>query len=295
MSRNPDLPRPIHSHIYRAGGFTLIELLVVIAIIAILAAMLLPVLTRAKSKAKTAQCQNNMKQLTTATYMYINDYNNGVPYDGNNDWMSCLFDYYGKNHDVRICPVAPVTNNFNIAQVGDYSGTAILAWNRNQKWWGSIGYNGWAYYYGGGFKQPGTGDVGTHGPLTMNPPGNPPWDFPTESAYDHPSDIPLFYDSFWVDAWPMENNPGWTATGWNYFGGYQQGSNGGSSGEMLRLAPRHAIGVPNMPKGYTGGRLGLPGSCNLGFKDGHVGLVKAPALWTYEWHPGWDFTQIPQN
>jgi prepilin-type N-terminal cleavage/methylation domain-containing protein len=55
------------------GGFTLIELLVVIAIIAILAAILLPVLDRAKLRAQEATCLNSQKQLATAWLMYVDD------------------------------------------------------------------------------------------------------------------------------------------------------------------------------------------------------------------------------
>jgi prepilin-type N-terminal cleavage/methylation domain-containing protein len=131
----------------RRWGFTLIELLVVIAVIAILAAMLLTTLARARDKARSAQCAGNLRQWGLAYRMYADDNSDFLPRRGQgvqvlarinrpDDWFNALPTYFGLSSFQQLVtndlkPAAHSSSVFVCPSADDPGGTYFLPYGMN--------------------------------------------------------------------------------------------------------------------------------------------------------------------
>ena len=274
----PPLPaQPNKQFLIRIGkpAFTLIELLVVIAIIGILAALLLPVLGRARLKAKEIQCLSNTRQLTMATSIYVADqekqpaYNAPAFPDGN--WMGTLIDY-AKDKNLRLCPLAPLRTPAPAS--GNRQGSADGAWvrwtsDRKTMFYGSYGFNGWLYsqvvLFGGG------------------PHPRPHFFFSNQGSLEKPSQTPVFFDENWLDTWPLETDlPARDL----YNGETFVGGPGVYNIGRCTIARHHVRSPASAPRHVAPGQR-LPGALEMGMADGHSEFVDLEHLWNLSWHYGW--------
>ena len=263
----------------RQRAFTLIELLVVIAIIAILAAMLLPVLQSAMIRAKDINCKNNLKQLGTAEQLYLTD-NNGqfFPYNSGT-WLVPLRPVYNNVDKLVACPMTS-TWPANLGTLA--AGTFDRQW-----YWtgssvttnGSYTINGWLY----------------SGNWTYSGVGSPTEAFKQQTAVMNPVAAPAFADGIWPDAWPETNDVpannlqlgGQTGATLDVVPGTCPDVSGGPEGMQRYMIARHGPHRVGLPPTSISNKQIWPGGINMVFVDGHVEDESLNNLWELYWHLNW--------
>ncbi len=242
----------------RRGRFSLVEVLVVVAVAALLVAMLMPKISRARAMARRTNCLANTGRMSLGAQAYMKDYNAFIVLDQKQlnetgDWMKDL-EPYGNNEKLRQC--------------GEASGEASRPGTADRPWrWpeptrittGAYGYNGWLYdpvrleLPEKNVKKPGN-DLDVDNPNRKG--------FWTKTTVTlKRAQIPVFFDAIWTESLPEPTD---TVVDL-YIGSYT-----GDANQMGRVAiDRHKKQI------------------DVSFLDGHSETVDIPKLWTLDWNAQW--------
>jgi prepilin-type N-terminal cleavage/methylation domain-containing protein/prepilin-type processing-associated H-X9-DG protein len=256
----------------RRHAFTLVELLVVIAIMAVLIAMLLPGLGRAKKVAKTSRCLANSRAMGQSLNIFMSDRQTNIKYTTftpNNAWTAILKEY-GNTDKLRACP--------EVTDPPTGTGT-INAGSVTRPWYlpsgdtryiaaGAYAINGWIQ--GGDYNTMlGYANGGVTNKATVA--AFHKWPFVGIAQ----SQVPVFAEATWPDGWPRESNvaPGDLQSG----AAPGQSVSANSNSHLDRFViDRHSKAI------------------NVGFADNHAETVKLVELWSIRWTANWVPTNAPK-
>ncbi len=248
-------------------GFTLIELLVVISIIALLLSILMPSLRKVKEQAKTVVCLSNLKQWSVVFEMYLGD--NGEKFMRGWDEGATEIDDQWYNALRPYCDVVKLLLCPRAARFASKSQPGIT-WPQSQ-------FEAWGAFPDPPGWQVNPGDAGSYGinAWLCNPEDNTlvypemeqvRW---RTSRVSNASQIPVLFDSLWMDAWPESTDPvlAYEPDAWLH----------DWAGIGRFCIVRHPHGI------------------NMLFLDSHSEKTSLRTLWEKKWHREYDKSLGPDN